>query len=58
MVSLSSGLSLSIAGIFKELLTILSSALLLGDSLTPFNVCGLLLCTVGIALYTQMKLRP
>lgn len=51
VVCLSSGLSLSVAGIFKELLTVLSSAALLGDQLTPFNICGLLLCTSGIIMY-------
>jgi len=52
VVKLSSALTLSVAGIFKELLTVLCSALLLGDSLTPYNVSGLMLCLLGIAHYT------
>ena len=53
MVCLASGLSLSVAGVFKELLTVLCSSAVLGEPLTFYNVCGLLLCTVGIALYTR-----
>ncbi|KAL1496126.1 hypothetical protein AB1Y20_014747 [Prymnesium parvum] len=53
VVYLSSGLSLSVVGIFKDLLTVLFSALLLGDQLTPYNVCGLLLCIVGMILYRR-----
>ena len=52
VVQLSSGLSLSVAGVFKELLTVLCSAAVLGEPLTFYNVCGLLLCTLGIAMYT------
>ena len=53
VVCLASGLSLSVAGVFKELLTVLCSSAVLGEPLTFYNVCGLLLCTVGIALYTR-----
>ena len=57
VVQLSSGLSLSVAGVFKELLTVLCSAAVLGEPLTVYNVCGLLLCTVGIAMYTRSTTR-
>jgi len=57
VVKLSSGLTLSVSGIFKELLTVLASALVLGDTLTWHNVSGLFLCLVGIAHYTSVKRR-
>ncbi|KAL1495208.1 hypothetical protein AB1Y20_017072 [Prymnesium parvum] len=52
VVQLSSGLSLSVAGILKELLTVLASALVLGDQLTTYNVLGLAMCLFGILVYT------
>jgi drug/metabolite transporter (DMT)-like permease len=57
VVQLSSGLTLSIAGIFKEVLTVGFSTLLLGDHLTAYNVSGLFLCLVGIGLYNRMMLK-
>ena len=47
MVQLASGLTLSIAGVFKEVLTILSSVILLGERLTLFNAAGLAVCIAG-----------
>lgn len=55
VVQLASGLTLSIAGVGKEVLTILASVALLGDHLTPFNVAGLLLCLAGIGGYQRRK---
>ena len=49
VVQLASGLTLSIAGVFKEVLTIVSSVLIFGDQLTPFNVAGLLICLALVA---------
>ena len=57
VVQLSSGLTLSVAGIFKEVLTVAASAVFLGDRLTIYNVTGLCLCLVGIGLYNRMQLR-
>jgi solute carrier family 35 protein C2 len=56
VVQLASGLTLSIAGVFKEVLTIVSSVLIFGDQLTPFNVAGLLICLAGIGGYQRLKL--
>jgi len=56
VVQLASGLTLSVAGIFKELLTVLASAWLLGDTLTPTNMAGLAICLLGIALYNRSRL--
>ncbi len=55
VVALSSGITLSVAGIFKELLTVAGSALVLGDVLPPRSVAGLALCTVGIGMYTWIR---
>ena len=57
VVALSSGITLSVAGIFKELLTVAGSALVLGDVLPPRSVAGLALCTVGIGMYTWIRQR-
>ena len=56
VVQLASGLTLSIAGVFKEVLTISASVVLLGDQLTPFKVAGLGICVLGIAGYQYLKL--
>ena len=54
VVKLSSGLTLSVAGIFKELLTVVSSAVLLAERLTPMNLAGLALCLCGIMYYGKL----
>ena len=53
VVQLSSGLTLSVAGIFKEVLTVACSAIFLGDHLTLWNVGGLGLCIIGIGMYNR-----
>ena len=55
IVQLASSLTLSIAGILKEVLTVAASAVLFGDELTLMNAFGLALCLAGIAGYNQMK---
>lgn len=39
----------------QELLTVIASVLILGDTLTTRNASGLLLCLVGIGYYTYVK---
>jgi len=56
VVQLASGLTLSIAGVFKEVLTILSSVILLGERLTLFNAAGLAVCLGGIGGYQRLRL--
>ena len=56
VVQLASGLTLSIAGVFKEVLTILSSVILLGERLTLFNAAGLAVCIAGIGGYRRLRL--
>ena len=56
VVQLASGLTLSIAGVFKEVLTILASVILLGERLTLFNAAGLAVCLAGIGGYQRLRL--
>ena len=51
LVRLTSSLSVSVLGVAKELVTILVAAATRGDEITPTNVSGFLLCTVGILAY-------
>ncbi|KNE64877.1 hypothetical protein AMAG_10210 [Allomyces macrogynus ATCC 38327] len=50
-IQLTSGLTLSVAGIVKEVGTIVLSVLIFGDVLTALNIVGLFVCLAGIALY-------
>jgi solute carrier family 35 protein C2 len=48
--------TLSIAGIFKEVVTISAAALVFDDRLTPINVSGLVITIAAIAAYNYIKL--
>jgi hypothetical protein len=50
-------MTLSVAGIFKEIATILLSSSVFGDELTPINVTGLCIALTGIGLYNYLKYR-
>jgi len=51
-------LALSIAGIAKEILTILIAVILVpGNDLTPLNVLGLAVSICGIIYYNYIKQR-
>ena len=47
--------TLSVCGIFKEVLTITTGASVFGDELTPINVSGLMVTIASIAAYNYMK---
>jgi solute carrier family 35 protein C2 len=49
--------TLSIAGIFKEVVTISAAGIVFGDDLTPINVSGLLVTIGAIAAYNWIKIR-
>ncbi|KIW03139.1 uncharacterized protein PV09_05781 [Verruconis gallopava] len=49
--------TLSICGIFKEVLTITAGTLVFKDRLTPINFAGLAVTIVTIAVYNWMKIR-
>lgn len=47
--------TLSVCGIFKEVLTISAAGLVFGDQLTPINISGLVVTIASIAVYNYMK---
>ncbi len=57
LIKRTSVVTLSVAGIFKEVLTIGLSALIYGDELTPLNVSGLCVTIVGVALYNYLRIK-
>ncbi|KAK0656539.1 triose-phosphate transporter family-domain-containing protein [Cercophora newfieldiana] len=48
--------TLSIAGIFKEAVTISAAALVFGDRMTPINIVGLIITLCAIAAYNYIKI--
>lgn len=57
LIKRTSVVTLSVAGIFKEVLTIAVSAIVYGDELTPLNVSGLAVTILGIALYNYLRFK-
>lgn len=55
LVSRTSSLTLSIAGIFKEVCTLLLAARLMGDKLSSINWLGFAICLSGISLHVALK---
>ncbi|KAF2664484.1 TPT-domain-containing protein [Microthyrium microscopicum] len=49
--------TLSICGIFKEVLTISTASLVFGDQLTPINSVGLVVTIGTIGVYNYMKIK-
>ncbi|KAK4056941.1 hypothetical protein OIO90_001841 [Microbotryomycetes sp. JL221] len=47
--------TLSVAGIFKEVGTIFLSTFIFHDQLTPINISGLVITILGIAMYNYLK---
>ncbi len=48
--------TLSIAGIFKEAVTISAATLVFGDTMTPVNIVGLVVTILAIAAYNYIKI--
>ena len=55
LVRLTSSLSLSVFGVFKELITIVLASQARGDAITPLNMAGFLLCAIGVLLYQMLR---
>ncbi|XP_039591144.1 solute carrier family 35 member C2 [Polypterus senegalus] len=55
LVSKTSGLTLSIAGIFKEICTLLLASHLMGDEMSTLNWLGFAVCLSGISLHVSLK---
>lgn len=51
----SSVVTLSVCGIFKEVLTISAAGIVFGDELSPINVSGLVVTIASIAAYNYLK---
>jgi solute carrier family 35 protein C2 len=49
--------TLSIAGIFKEVVTISAAGIVFHDPLTPINISGLIVTIAAIAAYNYLKIR-
>jgi len=49
--------TLSIAGIFKEVVTISAAGLVFGDALTPINISGLVVTISAIIAYNWIKIK-
>ncbi|PWY99311.1 TPT-domain-containing protein [Testicularia cyperi] len=57
LIKRTSVVTLSVAGIFKEVLTIALASSVFGDELTPINITGLCITLLGITLYNFLKYR-
>ncbi|XP_036389444.1 solute carrier family 35 member C2 [Megalops cyprinoides] len=55
LVSRTSSLTLSIAGIFKEVCILLLAAVFMGDKMTTVNWLGFAVCLSGISLHVGLK---
>lgn len=53
----SSVVTLSVAGIFKEIMTITAAAIIFGDPLTTVNISGLAVTIVSVGWYNWWKIR-
>ena len=58
VVQLASGLTLSVLGVLKEVLTVGASVILFGDTITTLKAAGLGLCVIGIGLYQRIQRSP
>lgn len=55
LLTFTSSLTLSIAGIFKEVFTLFLAYEVNGDSMTWINFCGLIVCLIGISSHIAIK---
>jgi hypothetical protein len=55
LVNDTSSLALSVAGVFKELLTIGGGIFFFSDSIDLLNVIGFMICQIGILSYVSMR---
>jgi solute carrier family 35 protein C2 len=55
LISKTSVITLSVAGIFKEVLTLMLSGAIFGDKFTIVNITGLIIALFGIFLYNVLK---
>ena len=58
LVNATSSLALSVAGVFKELLTIAGGITFFKDNLTLLNTLGFTICQIGIGAYVWLRYDP
>lgn len=58
LVNATSSLALSVAGVFKELLTIGGGIYLFSEHITPLNTVGFIICQLGIFIYMYIRFDP
>ncbi|CAO1621515.1 unnamed protein product [Jaminaea pallidilutea] len=57
LIQRTSVVTLSVAGILKEVLTVIVASIVFDDRLTPVNITGLCIAVSGIAAYNWIKYR-
>ncbi|CAO1635600.1 unnamed protein product [Parajaminaea phylloscopi] len=57
LIQRTSVVTLSVAGILKEILTVIVASVVFDDRLTPVNITGLCIAIAGIAAYNWIKYR-
>eukprot|EP00128_Syssomonas_multiformis_P007315 Colp12_sorted_trinity150504_noHs@10447 len=57
LISKTSSVTLSVAGIFKEIVTVLLSHVIFGDRMEAINIAGLVVATLGIAYFNVLKYK-
>eukprot|EP00188_Purpureofilum_apyrenoidigerum_P001685 Plantae.Rhodophyta-Purpureofilum_apyrenoidigerum.ctg19525.p1 GENE.Plantae.Rhodophyta-Purpureofilum_apyrenoidigerum.ctg19525~~Plantae.Rhodophyta-Purpureofilum_apyrenoidigerum.ctg19525.p1 ORF type:complete len:366 (+),score=48.56 Plantae.Rhodophyta-Purpureofilum_apyrenoidigerum.ctg19525:90-1100(+) len=55
LVRATSSLTVSVAAIFKELVTVIGGVIIFNEHLSVLNIAGFVLCQVGILDYTYMR---
>lgn len=58
LVNATSSLALSVAGVFKELLTIGGGILIFSEHMTFLNIIGFIICQIGIFAYVWLRYDP
>lgn len=57
LIQRTSVVTLSVAGILKEVLTVILASVIFEDRLTPVNITGLCIAIAGIAAYNYIKYK-
>lgn len=55
LVNATSSLGLSVAGVFKELLTIAGGIIIFSDHISVLNIVGFVICQIGIIAYAYIR---
>lgn len=58
LVSATSSLALSVAGVFKELITIAGGVIFFAETVSTLNVMGFIVCQIGILFYLWIRYDP